>query len=621
MRVRTLVPLFLVSCLAATVLLPAGPAGGASFPGGNGRIAFPVGSELKTVDPDGSGLTTLVASFNGRDVAWSPDGRQLAYRSGAPNYGIASIKRDGTGLVQVSTGNGDSQPAWSPDSTKVAFVDPLSDLIVTNADGTGRTNLTSSFDKSVSDPQWSPQGDVIAFAGSGTALYLIDPEGGTPEALSTDFDTRGISWSPDGQHIAFGHGPNEIWVMDRDGSNSHLVADGFAQLGEFSWSPDGTKIAFINVITGTGTRLWMMNADGSNQQDLGIDTSYTLDWEPRPTADLEVTQTDTDPVNIGENVTYTLTVTNKGPHPAFGVKLIDSLPSGASFVSATPSQGSCSGTTTVTCSIGWVPSAGTVTVTMVATANAAGTLSNTATVSHSNMDADPVASNDAATETTRVFDPNDLLVLTKLGSAERVSPGGSLTYMLTVENIGAGGSADDVVVTDALPATLSFVSASTTAGSCTGTTTVECDLGSLALGDAATITIEVTTGSEGNVSNTATVSTSSVDPKPSNNSATASTTVGKIATAITLKVSKTTTRWTAKGKVTPSLPGKKVVVTWYKKSGGAFKKLSSASTTLNSSSAYSSSRKRVAAASCRVKARFGGDADHKASSRSKTFAC
>jgi len=59
-------------------------------------------------------------------------------------------------------------------------------------------------------------------------------------------------------------------------------------------------------------------------------------------ADLSVTQTDTpDPVLAGNRLVYTLTVVNNGPAIATQVALTDTLPSGVTFVSATPDQGSC----------------------------------------------------------------------------------------------------------------------------------------------------------------------------------------------------------------------------------------------------------------------------------------
>src|SRR5260221_11684026 len=80
------------------------------------------------------------------------------------------------------------------------------------------------------------------------------------------------------------------------------------------------------------------------------------------------------------------------------VSVTDTLPSGVSFVSVTPSQGKCSGASTVICNLGTINNSATATVTLVVTATPGGTLSNTASVASASCD--PVASNNSATATT-----------------------------------------------------------------------------------------------------------------------------------------------------------------------------------------------------------------------------
>jgi uncharacterized repeat protein (TIGR01451 family) len=103
--------------------------------------------------------------------------------------------------------------------------------------------------------------------------------------------------------------------------------------------------------------------------------------------------------------------------------------------------------------------------------------------------------------------------------------GGSVTYTLTVSNFG-DLTADNVVVKDVLPATANLVSATAGQGSCTGVAPVTCSLGTLNGFSIATVTIVVTPIATGDISNTATVSTSSFDPVKSDNTAASVTTVG-----------------------------------------------------------------------------------------------
>jgi uncharacterized repeat protein (TIGR01451 family) len=96
-------------------------------------------------------------------------------------------------------------------------------------------------------------------------------------------------------------------------------------------------------------------------------------------------------VTLGGNLTYTLTVTNNGPDSATGVSVVDTLPAGVTFVSATPSQGTATQASgVVTAAIGTLTSGQSATITIIVTpttTNAtAGTVSNTATVSTTEFD-------------------------------------------------------------------------------------------------------------------------------------------------------------------------------------------------------------------------------------------
>lgn len=81
------------------------------------------------------------------------------------------------------------------------------------------------------------------------------------------------------------------------------------------------------------------------------------------TADVEVTQSAlNDPVIPGGTLTYTFRIQNNGPSTATGVTLTDTLPGTVTFVSSNTTQGTCSGTSTVTCNIGALANGGAVAV-------------------------------------------------------------------------------------------------------------------------------------------------------------------------------------------------------------------------------------------------------------------
>ena len=92
-------------------------------------------------------------------------------------------------------------------------------------------------------------------------------------------------------------------------------------------------------------------------------------------------------VTPNTNITYNITVTNSGPYNALTTAVTDVLPAGTTYVSATSSLGSCSGTSTVTCSLGTVVYPGSATITLVVLSpSTTGTVSNTATLTAFNMD-------------------------------------------------------------------------------------------------------------------------------------------------------------------------------------------------------------------------------------------
>ncbi len=118
-------------------------------------------------------------------------------------------------------------------------------------------------------------------------------------------------------------------------------------------------------------------------------------------ADLAITMTAPASVQTGANLTYTITVTNNGPLNATGVTVTDALPGG---LSGSNLSSGCTGTTTITCAIGALNSGQSApAITITVTPNAAGTLTNTASVAGGQPD--PNISNNSATVLTNVSTP------------------------------------------------------------------------------------------------------------------------------------------------------------------------------------------------------------------------
>jgi uncharacterized repeat protein (TIGR01451 family) len=117
-------------------------------------------------------------------------------------------------------------------------------------------------------------------------------------------------------------------------------------------------------------------------------------------ADLDVGVTATpDPVTVNNDLTYTVTVQNNGPDNAADVTLTNTLPSDGNFVSAGATQGGCSlAGSSLTCLLGSLVNGATATATIIVAATAVGSLSNSFTVSATEIDTD-AGNNNASVDT------------------------------------------------------------------------------------------------------------------------------------------------------------------------------------------------------------------------------
>lgn len=107
------------------------------------------------------------------------------------------------------------------------------------------------------------------------------------------------------------------------------------------------------------------------------------------------------PLKVGNNLTYSIGVRNDGLATATGVKITDVLPPGVTLLSANASQGSCSGTTTVICSLGNLANGASASATINVKLTNSGTITNTVSVKATQ--GDPSLVNNSASVTTKVL--------------------------------------------------------------------------------------------------------------------------------------------------------------------------------------------------------------------------
>ena len=240
-------------------------------------------------------------------------------------------------------------------------------------------------------------------------------------------------------------------------------------------------------------------------------------------ADLAVTVLNpADPLFIGKNAIYQIQVTNNGPAVATNVVLHDTLQGVAGNIVAT-SVGAGSGTD-FRANIGSIAVGQTATVIIAFDPSSSGTLIDSADVSTlDEFDPNP---NNNTSSSSNVVSPADL-VLTMTGPTSPVLVGQPLTFVVRVTNTGPA-PATNVIFNDTLPAGTTVASLVASQGSVAGGASPNLltgNLGTLAPGATATVTITLNTTVTQIEVNFASVTSDNLDPNPDNNSTSLSATV------------------------------------------------------------------------------------------------
>ncbi|GAB2504298.1 Ig-like domain-containing protein [Lysobacter humi (ex Lee et al. 2017)] len=269
--------------------------------------------------------------------------------------------------------------------------------------------------------------------------------------------------------------------------------------------------AFDNAATATST---VSDPDAGNNTDPSGNGGTAVE-----SADLSVTKTAAvGPSYPGQNLTYTITVSNAGPSASSNATLNDTLPAGTTFVSLTTPAGwsavtpavGAGGTITATNPSLAAGASATFTLTVAVPANTAGGTSIANTASVSSATDDPTGANDASTATVTITPQADIALSKTLLTPGPYVAGQVLTYSIVVSN-GGPSTATNVQVTDT-PTNLTITSV--TGGGCSA---LPCTIASIASGASATLTVTATINASGAFDNAAAATATQNDPTPGNN--------------------------------------------------------------------------------------------------------
>ena len=227
------------------------PASGPLWSGDSKWIAFRGNDgdqhNLLIAHPDGSGATSLaeLASTNsplpdmGKEVAWSPDGKQIAFISSTSGEGVAEASGDPRVITRY---------LYKPDA------------------GEGLTRFNDN---------------------QRLHIFVVDIASKQVHQLTRgNYDEHSIDWSPDGKQLVFASNrePNQDEFFNYDLFTLQLADNSIRRLTatescEYDplWSPDGKSIAYLGTRRGLtdrettmeDTHVWIMNGDGSNRREIG----------------------------------------------------------------------------------------------------------------------------------------------------------------------------------------------------------------------------------------------------------------------------------------------------------------------------------------------------------------
>ncbi len=216
--------------------------------------------------------------------AWAPDGRHVAYSSGA--QGVHVVSRDGSGNHVLQGTDTIPEPlflAWSPDGQWLAASTIARLWIIPVAGGQARVVRPPAAATGIYSPAWAPDSRKLAYTTSEIgALGLITLDG-PPIIFPEIAQAAHPDWSPDGTRIAYDDGYT-IWIVNADGNSPRQIAPRCIPAGPCvnrwldypHWSPDGLHFAMHVQDADVG----VMSVDGSDLRIVTTGLGYTTYTHP-----------------------------------------------------------------------------------------------------------------------------------------------------------------------------------------------------------------------------------------------------------------------------------------------------------------------------------------------------
>ncbi|MBR6993452.1 MAG: DUF11 domain-containing protein, partial [Methanobrevibacter sp.] len=234
--------------------------------------------------------------------------------------------------------------------------------------------------------------------------------------------------------------------------------------------------------------------------------------EVNPVCDLDIIKlVSAKKAYVGEELTWTIKVTNHGPSAASDVKVLENIPNSLKYIKAIASKGTYNAKTQVW-TIGKLASGSSVTLKIVTKVLSVGNITNPVEVTTTTPEND--TTNNKANNTTEGIAIVDLAVI-KYADKEVYHIGDKIQWIITVVNYGPC-DAHDVVAYDVLPDSVKFIGYKASKGSYDASTG-RWDIGNLTKDESVTLYIDCIALIDGKITNEVNVTCNETDSNLSNN--------------------------------------------------------------------------------------------------------